>query len=331
MAANASAIVESAQRFGRDIRALRDKRGVTLEHIHKTTKVPEGILETFESDALVREAGYNKVYVRSIGRSYARILKVKESDVLTALDEVAAGMYVGSLAVKYLGATALKLPEVPPKPATDDEAPAPVRSQKPPKAPAPAAPKPAHPSTNDEATAPPSSSLITPKRLGDAPKTPRQRPPARKPANTGGGIIAGIVALVVVVAGGIWYLTRGPIDADVTPTPVAVPDTQQVAPLPPPVPEPLVLGDSISVMLIAARDKLERIRVTVDDNVRRPYWREQGDTLTFTVADQIVLESNLPRLDIYIESFFLPIDDSLPILMLTRADMQAHIDTVSIQ
>lgn len=322
--------MESAQRFGRDIRALRDKRGVTLEHIHKATKVPEGILEAFEADALVREAGYNKVYVRSIGRSYARILKVTESDVLTALDEVAAGMYVRSLAVKYLGATALKLPELPPEPATGGETPAPVRSQKSPKAPAAsAAPKPARPSTNDEATPPLSSPSIAPKRLGDAPKTPRQRPPARKPANTRGGIIAGIVALVVVVAGGIWYLTRGPSDADVTPTPVAVSDTQRVAP--PPAPEPLVLGDSISVMLIAARDKLERIRVTVDDNVRRPYWREQGDTLTFTVADQIVLESNLPRLDIYVESFFLPIDDSLPILTLTRADMQAHIDTVSIQ
>lgn len=55
------------------------------------------------------------------------------------------------------------------------------------------------------------------------------------------------------------------------------------------------VGDSseYSVTVIANGGKLSPLRATVDDGIRRPYWIEKGDAITFYWTEKLVLEGDL--------------------------------------
>lgn len=326
MAATAAAKLEAGQRLGQHLHALRTQQGVTVHQIHQATKISEGILEAFEATVLVDEPGYNKVYIRSIARSYARLLQVDEQTVLAALEEAFGGSYVDALAVAYLGAKPTRSVTKPAKPVAGSLSPKPEPKAKPARE-AVASPPP-HVRTQKSKPSPPSS--MQPTRLGKVRDEKAEHSSSSDESFKWAGIALGVVVFVCIIAGVVWLVKGGTSPESPEVTTVVEPDTVPTLPVPPP-PEPLVLGDTIAVSVIAVRDKLERIRVTLDDDVRRPYWREQGDTLVFNITNQIILESNLPRIDVQVEGYEVPFDASIPVLTLTRSLLQAHIDTVSVQ
>ena len=89
----------------------------------------------------------------------------------------------------------------------------------------------------------------------------------------------------------------------------------------------ITLGDSIRVAVVAARDKVDHIKVQVDDDLRRPYWIEQGDTVQFAARNRIILEQKLDVVRLLLEGQPYPTTavDSLGRVVITRQVARAYL------
>ncbi|MGM0506767.1 MAG: helix-turn-helix domain-containing protein [Bacteroidota bacterium] len=83
--------------IGQDLSRIRHYQKLTLQDLHKRTRISLDILEKLEAGLLFEEPVENEVYVRSYIRTYARALGIPEDLVTTALDEQKKGAYDGSL------------------------------------------------------------------------------------------------------------------------------------------------------------------------------------------------------------------------------------------
>ncbi|MBT8401666.1 MAG: hypothetical protein KJO98_14405, partial [Rhodothermia bacterium] len=81
----------------------------------------------------------------------------------------------------------------------------------------------------------------------------------------------------------------------------------QPAAVEPVVPLP-VIGDTIVVTLIADGRPLDPVRVRVDSDLRRPYWINTGDSLSFAMTSQIVIDSLLHATVVKLEGVEYPRD-----------------------
>ncbi len=86
------------------------------------------------------------------------------------------------------------------------------------------------------------------------------------------------------------------------------------------------LGDTMNVQIIAAHDKVDPIRVTVDDDLRRPYWLDQGDSMIFRPTNRIVIEDLLDNIELSIEGAEYPTNrrDELGRIVITRDSLRAY-------
>ena len=103
-------------------------------------------------------------------------------------------------------------------------------------------------------------------------------------------VLAGVVALLVVIGGIVWWLGRTPDAAtppEAAPSATAVPaDTTTRPEVAAPAPASRVaLRDTNTLVLRATAGRLSGIRLRVDDDVRRPYWLEQGTERSFGFRD----------------------------------------------
>jgi hypothetical protein len=87
----------SRQRFAADLRAIRESRNISFETVRQEIKVPSGILQELEETSLLNHPMYNRVYLRSLVRSYAEAIGLEGDLALQALDEALEGRYSGSL------------------------------------------------------------------------------------------------------------------------------------------------------------------------------------------------------------------------------------------
>jgi hypothetical protein len=63
----------------------------------------------------------------------------------------------------------------------------------------------------------------------------------------------------------------------------------------------------MSVTIASSDSQLvQGIRVTVDDDVRRPYWLERGASRTFRATQQVIIEEQLDRVRISVEGQAVP-------------------------
>lgn len=146
-------------------------------------------------------------------------------------------------------------------------------------------------------------------------------------------VIGGLLAAAVAVVAWILISVLGGTNGGTT-SPVATGDTVQdadtAAAQPRAVPSQPVdlptLGDSIAVQIIAARGKVDPIRVTIDDDLRRPYWIEQGDSMVFQPTQRIVVEELLDSIDVKVEGIPYPTDvrDDQGRIVITRDSVQSH-------
>ena len=92
----------SRMKFTSDVRRIREARTLTLEALHAETKIPLSVLEEFEETGLFDNPMFNRVYLRSLVRTYASFIGIPTKTMLEALDEALLDTYEGSLARLYL-------------------------------------------------------------------------------------------------------------------------------------------------------------------------------------------------------------------------------------
>ena len=83
--------------LGKDLASIRKSQNLSLEDIQNAVKIPLDTLESIENESIFSDSTKNKTYVRSFVRSYAKVLKIDDQDIVQALDELEEGVYAGSL------------------------------------------------------------------------------------------------------------------------------------------------------------------------------------------------------------------------------------------
>jgi len=300
---------DAGRRLASDLRALREERGIDTDSILEATRLSADILEAFEESGLVDHPTFNRVYLRSIVGSYARLLEIDDKDVFSALDATLEGRYHGALRQKYL------------LPADHSDGPS-------------------FSLIEAESDRPePPSHLIEPVRAaseapGDEVESDQQDPVTTNRSDSRGWILGLVSVFIIAVLAVIWFYPKSATDAGAAGGPESEPaDSTEAIERPDPEPEWIMLGDSIRFDVIATTEPLDPIRVKVDNDMRRPYWIEHLDTLTFYAVNSIAFERELDVADILMDGYLLPdsMTDESGQLFITRPRAQAWLDTLAVQ
>ena len=122
--------------------------------------------------------------------------------------------------------------------------------------------------------------------------------------------------IVVVVGLGVWGLTRAVPANDMADAAVPANDmTDATAPASgmadatvPANDIPIQsLPDTLNIAIVADKGSAAPNRVTVDNDLRRPYWIDRGDAMTFRMADRIILEQQLDSVTVQVEGMTYPV------------------------
>jgi hypothetical protein len=312
------------------MRRIRRSKSISSKAVITATKAAPTVVQEFEETALMGNPVYNRVYLRLFVRGYAEVIGIRSEDALRAVEEVLGGQYQGSLARLYLEEdedTSAPPPGPPPVAAAPPPASeAPAAELPPASPPATPAPPPATPASPPATPAsPPATPAPPPATPAPPPATPRS-PAILVPGGWNPGRWLGVILAAGAVAAAAWFFW--PEAARNEPPPPVARDTVQArAPVLPP---RVILADTVSFFVIAARDTLNPFRATVDGGTRTPYWIELLDSLEFRVTNQIVLERRLQAMDVSVRGVLVPTDkrDDLGRLVLSRQGVQAYLDSL---
>jgi len=91
----------------------------------------------------------------------------------------------------------------------------------------------------------------------------------------------------------------------------------------------VTLGDTLYVTVLATSDVRE-MRVQQDDNLRRPYWIEEGDARVFPFLRRITLQNQLDSLRLLFERYSYPVSrtDDEGRIVITRDKARRFFDTL---
>jgi len=156
-------------------------------------------------------------------------------------------------------------------------------------------------------------------------------------------LITGIgiaVVFLVLVGLGVAYMSS---DDEAAP---AAPDTVTTAATPAPAPEDttadttttpapqppmanVTLGTEIS-LLVVADSNVSALRIQRDDDLRRPYWIQQGEASLFPFEERAVIGNEFDDIRLFIEGYRYPVapGDTVDGLEITRERAQAFVDTL---
>jgi hypothetical protein len=364
--ASRRAVDQAASIFASDMRTMRERQDIPLSRIHEETRISIGVLKEFESSALAGNQLFNRVYLRSLVISYARIVGTDEQRALEALEAALAGTYEGGLNDetgessmephdRSKGAE-LERPEDGVDEGLDQsvmvveertfDQPAPI----------------------DDKEGPEDNSTDSSQRVATrfeflsstfpSKGVPRRNPNRvhreistavhdfKPPEDLKGLLVRpnrfraiALTSLVVVVSvsaivAAIKLSDRrteevSPIATDAVGSSSATP----VLPLPPapiPLPPPFVVGDSIAVTIVATAGPLDPVRIQLDRDLRRPYWIDEGDSVTFSMRQRIVFEDLLDRATIKLEGVPYPAQKyrDRERLELTRDSVHAFVESL---
>lgn len=279
--------ITAGRRLAADLNAIRKERGISVKDVMDATRLAENVVEELEQTGLVSNPMFNRVYLRSLFRSYARAVGLEETRVLTALDEALAGAYGGSLRPEASAQD---------RPMDEQDVLEPDLSEP--------------DDTKADITAPSNEESVTlPHPAGRLPHPAGRLP---DPVGKAGGVVllpnlrgmwmavvAGLVLLSLVAAALIWVLSKTDsveeVD-DMKTGPVSIPDSVVSVERPAP-----VLPDTLQIGLTATVEPLDPIRIildveqeiripsaadttlffAVDPSVRFPLWLEQDSTIVF--------------------------------------------------
>lgn len=83
--------------LGNDLASIRKEQNLSIDDIHKSTKIPLDTLHRIEDDSIFEDLEANKTYIRSYIRTYARELGIEDKLIIRALDQVENRNYQGIL------------------------------------------------------------------------------------------------------------------------------------------------------------------------------------------------------------------------------------------
>jgi len=319
--ADTESTLAAGRRLARDLRSIRRKLGIDLKEILDQTRLAEDVIEQLEETALMGNPVFNQVYLRSLYSSYGSVLKVSHADMMQALEEATSGHYIGSLATKYLGET-ITVPEENEETDVDPEV---VEQAEETESESEHPPVEEDPSELDEADdsepepddtipdEPDAVEVVAPfvptpadrtghSEMGSLEKFLRERSTVLLPNMSG--------FLILIVAGAaliamIWFSVSWLMSS---PEPIVeeeiVSDSSEVFMIP--APAPVVLLDTFQVDIIAQLETLDPVRITQDRDLRRPYWIQHLDTLSFQISERIEIERELMNARILVDNFVLP-------------------------
>jgi transcriptional regulator with XRE-family HTH domain len=83
--------------LGNDLSTIRKEKNLSLEDIFEVTKIPVHTLKSIENDTLLKSSSESKTYLRSFIRSYAKALKISDNHILSALKDTEEDRYDNTL------------------------------------------------------------------------------------------------------------------------------------------------------------------------------------------------------------------------------------------
>lgn len=308
--------------LGNDLISIRKELGLSIADIHQTTKIPLEILEAIEDDSIFDTMEENKTYIRSYVRGYAKALKIEDSLIVRALDQIEEGGYQGILlddSGKGKQGPKFEYDAPDDKPESEDttqESPREdedmIHDHSPEFSSASASEKSSSDpikSTPNTLTDPPSVQSVDWADMGRK-FTPMEARPR---------LWLGLVVLLIILASVLlffWYqqdgseelsdqsspanteTTRDAVSPDSLQLNLADPSAETTASRATPPSEPAeALPDTLRLGVFAAYDKLEPVRVQSDVMASlNPYWIEQGTVLEFEFINEIELRGQYSRM-----------------------------------
>jgi len=277
---------------------------VSVKDIMDATRLAENVVEELEKTGLFSNPMFNRVYLRSIFRSYAGVVGLDEENVLAALEEALDGRYAGSLRQDDAGEAPL-----------DDSA-SPAEE---------AAPETGEVDTQETA---PATAPVPP--VSAIPDEAQSSGRVVLLPNMRGMWAAGIAALVLlalIVVALTWVLTRDDAVETGNETGATVPSTEsleQAAPVDRP---GIMLPDTLQIGVKAVTEPLDPIRITLDleqeflvvtatdtvvlpvqPSVRFPLWVEMDSTVAFRFLETARFEREVENALFTVEGYELPAD-----------------------
>ncbi|MEX0856632.1 MAG: helix-turn-helix domain-containing protein [Balneolaceae bacterium] len=323
--------------LGKDLAYIRKSQNLTLEDIQSAIKIPVHTLKSIEDGSIFHANAENQTYRRSFIRSYAKVLKIPDEEIVQALDAMEAGTYHGDLlsesdqGIAESDAEEIESAEENEDQDVETSAEAPLIPEK---------PKP---------NQPPDVHSINWADMG------RKFSPAGR--NSKAVLLVIIFVSVSILAGAGYFFSdqiAGIFGSDVTPTDqlqatsgepdvvlapidsVGIPQNlEEISPDNTSADsesetqnEPITLSETITVAVYAAYGQLEPIRVTSDLNWRtNPYWMEEGEAYNFDFRDTLLVRGQYSRMLLLFNGH--PIDNprqnhydsSFNSVMITRSDL----------
>lgn len=299
--------------LGNDLASIRLERNLSIEDVKQKTKIPLTILKSIEDDTIFDKMDNNNTYTRSYVRSYAKAVKIEDNDIVRALDQMQKGTYKGGLLKDTDIERRTSFEHGTPKQKENTETPTGdmVHDHSPEfsKSAEQAVPNNENTldSASDTASKPPTVNTVDWAGMGKK----------FTPTESKSRVWLGIVVLMIFLAGAafiVWYQLDGndaendeQIAQNETTQPAVDPDSLQLN-LTAPVDENSgnltpddnsteSLPDTLRILIYAAYDKLEPVRVNTDViNSLNPYWIEQGDAFEFEFVNEIEFRGQYSRM-----------------------------------
>jgi hypothetical protein len=306
-----STTTPSLRHFLEDLVSVREKHGFSRSAFQRVTKINMTLIEQFEDNALVGHPLFNDVYQRAILRSYAAVARIEEGLLVRGFEAALAGTYRRELAVTYLGMEAPAMPDPPVLP--DDVQPNAAHASEP------------HPPARTMAPLLASLHTFAARLRG------RGLPLRLGPAWKHWGAVAVAIALGLAL---LYPMLSSDQPADPLPSPAQAeapislrgdtfitPQPAATDPTPTRAPDAdVVLRDTLALVVIAERGKLDPFRIQVDRDLRRPYWLDAGDSLAFSFTERVALEDKLADMRLFLEGhpYPLAVEDTSARLIINR-------------
>ncbi len=292
--------------LGKDLASIRKKSKLSLEQIQSQIKIPAHILNSIESDEIFNELNSNKTYTRSFVRSYAKGLGIADKLIVSALDAVEAGTYEKG-AIFEEGFSKKHTPLINPNILE-----APVESID-------------NPEKGLTDRLKPTINTINWAEMGRKFSTPATNPKIFIPVLIAFILVSSVVLIYhfrtsimgiftsteteeVVSFSEPFNQDKSSITSDsssttsnLTEAPIVEEteiklDNNDLKLKKPSLPYSSTLSDTLSLIVYAAFDKLEPVRVTSDFNWRtNPFWMEQGQAYTFNFMDSVLVRGQYSR------------------------------------
>ena len=311
-------MTDDLRRFVHDLRTLREDRGVSLQRIQIETRIPIDVLRQFEEDGLEGNRTFNRVYLRSLVRTYAQSIGVPEAGVMQGLDDALEGRYSG-LQTDARRAVALESSVEEPA-AEAAPSPEPTATAEPEAVPADSEGEPSAGVSDQGRVLVGPAAGYDPGPTGSVFDTVPERPGLPGWAL---GILV-LLALGALVAGVLWWMGRTssptvPGDDD-----VLAGDTTSVRSDSAEATLPATLPDTLRLTVRATGAKLAPFRIIVDQDTRRPYWLDADSAQVFVFRDSVTVNDLTPTSALLVEGVPVPASLRQPdgSYRIRRADLQ---------